>query len=159
MAIGRFYGMVSALIRRASDGRYLMLRRSADKDFGAGTWECVTGRVDQGESFAEAVHREVREELGLSVKIEYIIGTVHMYRGTRLAENEMLGVQYCCAIGESPLLTVSWEHAEHRWVTAEEATALLPEAHWLLGVIRHAEAIRALAPVALLDYYRANDLL
>ena len=42
--------MVGALVWRRSDGKYLLLQRSAQKDFAAGQWECVTGRVEQGES-------------------------------------------------------------------------------------------------------------
>ncbi len=36
MSIGRFYAMVGALLRRPSDGKYLVLRRSEDKDFASG---------------------------------------------------------------------------------------------------------------------------
>lgn len=64
MSIGRFYAMVGALLRRPSDGKYLVLKRSEDKDFAMGSWECVTGRVDQGEGFSEAVLGGVFEELG-----------------------------------------------------------------------------------------------
>ncbi len=159
MAVGRFYGMVAALLRRRSDGRYLLLRRSAHKDFGAGGWECVTGRVDQGERFAEAVHREVQEELGLPVQIEFIIGTVHLFRGEAEPENEMLGVQYCCSVDDPGVIKTSWEHAEHRWVSSSEAAEMLPEAHWLLQVIRHAEQICSLMPAELMTYTQENDLL
>ena len=47
MKIGRFCGMVGALLRRDVDGKYLVLKRVADKDFSGGAWECITGRVDQ----------------------------------------------------------------------------------------------------------------
>ena len=73
--IGRFLAGIGALLRRASDGRYLFLRRSLSKDYAAGDWECVTGRVDQGEGFTEAVHREIYEEVRLRARIEFIIGT------------------------------------------------------------------------------------
>ena len=63
MAIGRFIAMVGFLVWRRSDGRYLLLRRSEDKDFAAGEWETGSGRLDQGEGFADAVRRESMEEL------------------------------------------------------------------------------------------------
>ena len=47
MTGGRFQVAVGALVRRPSDGRYLILRRSSAKDFAAGIWECITGRVDR----------------------------------------------------------------------------------------------------------------
>jgi 8-oxo-dGTP diphosphatase len=131
----------------------LVLRRTAEKDFAAGAWECVTGRVDQGEGFSEAVLREISEELGVSVRIDFIVGTMHFYRGEARPENEMVGVQYCCSIEDSEAITVSWEHAEHRWISAGEARELLPEGHWLARVIQRAEAIRTLSPPELLTYF------
>jgi 8-oxo-dGTP diphosphatase len=156
MSIGRFFAGIGALVWCTSTRKYLVLRRSADKDFGGGAWECVTGRVDQGEGFTEAVLREVYEELGARAHIDFIIGTMHVYRGEARPENEMVGVQFCCSIEDPETIRTSWEHAEHRWVTAEEAQALLPEGHWLLKVIQRAEAMRALMPRELLAYYRAE---
>ncbi len=72
MSIGRFYAAIAALLWNPADGTYLVLKRTADKDFAGGAWECVTGRVDQGEGFTKAVHREVREELGIEVRIDFI---------------------------------------------------------------------------------------
>ena len=154
MTIGRFYAMVGALIWHPSNDGYLILKRSEDKDFGAGTWECTTGRVDQGEGFTEAVHREVHEELGIEVGIDHFIGTVHMFRGEPKPENEMVGVQFCCSVANPQDIRLSWEHSEHRWVTLREAEELLPAGHWLLNVIRRAETIRELTPPELLAYYR-----
>lgn len=156
MAVGRFFAMVGALVRRPSDGRYLVLRRSEGKDFAAGEWECVTGRVDQGESFSEAVRREVYEELGVEAQVEFIVGTTHFYRGAVRPENEIVGVQYCCSIETPEAISKSWEHAQYRWVTAEEAEASLPATHWLGKTIRRAEAVRALLPSELLDFYAAH---
>ena len=62
-----FYAMIGALIRDANTAKYLMLCRSTKKDLGAGEWEYVTGRVDQGEGFSEALQREVMKEQGVLV--------------------------------------------------------------------------------------------
>ena len=160
MSIGRFFAMVGALLWHPSDvscnGRYLVLKRSADKDFGGGAWECVTGRVDQGEGFTDAVHREVYEELGIEVQIDFIVGTAHFFRGEIRPENEIVGVQYCCSVEDPQIIRASAEHSEHRWVTAEEAEALFPEGHWLGKLIRRAETIRALLPPELLEYCRVE---
>jgi 8-oxo-dGTP diphosphatase len=154
--IGRFFAAAGALVRRPADGKYLLLRRAAEKDFAAGTWECVTGRVDQGEGFTDAVLREVHEELGVSAHIDFIVGTMHFYRGEARPENELVGVQYCCSIEDPQAITMSEEHAEHRWVTPEEAREFLPAAHWLVDVIDRAEAMRALSSPELLAYYREH---
>lgn len=52
MSIGRFFAMVGALVWHPAAAKYLVLKRSPDKDFASGAWECITGRVDQGESFS-----------------------------------------------------------------------------------------------------------
>jgi 8-oxo-dGTP diphosphatase len=144
-------------VRRPSDGKYLLLRRTAEKDFAAGRWECVTGRVDQGEGFTDTVLREIREELGVRAHIDFIVGTMHFYRGAARPENELVGVYYCCSIDDPESIATSWEHTEHRWVTPGEARELLPEEHWLARLIERAEAVRALVPPELLAFYREQD--
>ncbi|MBN1658509.1 MAG: NUDIX domain-containing protein [Anaerolineae bacterium] len=154
--IGRFYGGIGAVILSPA-GEYLLLKRSAEKDFAAGVWECVTGRVDQGEGFEEAVRREVQEELGAEVRIDLIVGTTHFYRGEAVAENELIGVVYACTLEEPGAIRVSAEHSEARWVTAEEALALLAapdgSTHWMRRVIKRVEAVRRLLPGELGGYY------
>ena len=156
MSIGRFIAGIGALIRDADSGRYLLLRRSAQKDYGADDWECVTGRVDQGESFTEALYREVMEELGVAVRIDFFLQTTHFYRGEETPENELVGVLYCCSIKDPDAVKTSWEHSELRWVTKREAVELLPEGHWLLALILRADTLHDLIPAELLAYYRSS---
>jgi len=158
MSIGRFYAMIGALVRDSHSGKYLILRRSTEKDVGAGAWECVTGRVDQGEGFPEALQREVREELGVKVQVDFFLRTDHFYRGDPVPENEMVGVLYCCSLDSPEAIQLSWEHTEARWVTLEEATGMLSERHWLVKLIQRAERLRALIPPQLLKYYRQMEI-
>jgi 8-oxo-dGTP diphosphatase len=158
MSIGRFNAGIGALIRDADSGKYLLLRRSTKKDYGADDWECVTGRVDQGEGFTEALHREVMEELGVAVQIDFFLQTTHFYRGEEKPENELVGVLYCCSIQNPEDIQTSWEHSELRWVTASEAGELLPEGHWLLALILRAETLNDLISAKLMEYYRRSVL-
>ena len=155
MPIGRFYAGVSALVWCSSTHRYLLLRRSEEKDFGGGAWECVTGRVDQGEGFAEAVRREVREELGIEVQVDSLLGVMHFYRGVATPGNELVGVYFACSVEEPGPIRLSWEHSEARWVTAEEAYSQLPTDHWLAESIRRAETMRSLLSPELQEQFRA----
>jgi 8-oxo-dGTP diphosphatase len=155
MAIGRFNAGVSALLWCPSTRRYLLLRRSAGKDYGSGAWECVSGRVDQGEGFSEAVRREVREELGVEVRVDSVLGVMHFFRGDESPENELVGVSFACSVDDPGGMRLSWEHSEACWVTAEEAYTLLPAGHWLAEAIRRSETMRALLPPELLEQYRA----
>jgi 8-oxo-dGTP diphosphatase len=158
MSIGRFIGGIAALIWSPSTERYLLLRRSSEKDFASDAWECVTGRVDQGEGFEDAVRREVYEELGVEMQIDFVIGTTHFYRGLTRPENELIGVVFGCSIPDPHAIRISSEHSEHRWVTAAEADALLtdvgPSTLWIRRVIERAEDLRRLTPTGLLEFHR-----
>lgn len=150
MIIGRFFGGIAAVIVSPETEQYLLLHRSEEKDYGRGIWECVTGRVDQGEGFEEALYREVREELGVRVHVEHILGTTHFYRGTPTPENELLGVVYLCSLSHLIPIHISPEHSEHRWLSAAQALELLsatdPSTLWARRVIERAEAVRRLLP-------------
>jgi 8-oxo-dGTP diphosphatase len=156
--IGRFLGMIGALIWDPSVDRYLILKRSSRKDYAKDVWECGTGRVDQGESFSDAVRREMQEELGVNIIPEFIIGTTHFYRGEKIPENEMLGVYFSCTLEEGEEIQMSWEHSEYRWVTKEEAEAMLPEDYWLVRLIQRAAKIRLIIPERLKDFYKDDGL-
>ena len=156
MTVSRFGAMVGALVWRQSDGKYLLLQRSATKDFAAGEWECVTGRVEQGESFSEAVRRECSEELGQAVQVEFIVGTTHFYRGAVGPEKEMVGVHYGCSVAETHEIRLSPEHSACRWITAHEAERLFPSGHWLRELIVRAEAMQRLLPEELRQFHRTH---
>jgi ADP-ribose pyrophosphatase YjhB (NUDIX family) len=55
-------------------GRLLLVRRGRDP--GAGLWSIPGGKVEPGESRAEAVVRELAEETGLPVVVGEHVGTV-----------------------------------------------------------------------------------
>lgn len=52
----------------ASPARLLVARRTAPEQF-AGLWEFPGGKVDAGEECQAALHRELTEELGVSVRL------------------------------------------------------------------------------------------
>ncbi len=58
--------VAAALIER--NGKTLICRRRPDQVHG-GKWEFPGGKVEDGESPAEAVRRELREELGIEAEI------------------------------------------------------------------------------------------
>lgn len=49
---------------RDGDGRILLARRSAGARDEPGAWDCGAGALEWGETFEQAVTREVREEYG-----------------------------------------------------------------------------------------------
>jgi 8-oxo-dGTP diphosphatase len=160
MAVGRFLAGIGALIWAPDRGAYLLLQRTATKDFAPGAWECVTGRVDQGEGFEDALHREVREELGVAVVVDFILGTTHFYRGAAVPANELLGVVYACTLREPEAIRLSGEHQALRWATPSEALAFLREEHaseaWLKRALVRAERMRTQLSPWLVDRTRAE---
>jgi len=86
-----------AAIIRDDGGRILLQRRTSD-----GAWSLPAGAIDPGESPAHAVAREVREETGLRVVPERIVGVFggrgfsHTYaNGDRV---EYLVVLFACRV-------------------------------------------------------------
>ncbi len=160
MTTGRFCGGIGAVIWSPEKQRYLLLRRAENKDFAPGVWECVTGRVEQGEGFEDALRREVREELGVTARIFCLLGTTHFYRGASTVENELLGVIYLCAVDDTEALRLSAEHDAARWVTVQEAGEMLlatdPGTRWIRRVIARAETVRQKMPSVLLSYYEQS---
>lgn len=151
MDVGLFLAGIGALLWDPATDRYLLLKRSENKDFAPGAWECVTGRVDQGEGFEDAVHREVGEELGIGVRVQAILGTTHFYRGGGRPENELVGVVYLVTSADPADIRLSAEHSEHKWITFGEADMLLSDddlsQKWLLNVLRRAEQTKDNVPL------------
>lgn len=147
---GRFLAGIAGVIRNA-DAAYLMLKRVAERDHGDEVWECVTGRVNQGEGFEDALHREVMEETRLRVRIDMIVGLSHFYRGEQTEENELQGVIFGCTVDDADAFERSGEHSDHRWMRAPEAVAFLtagdPGTQWFRKTIERTEALYAEIPV------------
>ncbi len=121
---GRFTVSLGAIIESSKTGRILLLKRHQAKDFSAGIWEYPTGRLHQFEEPLDGLRREIMEETGLAVEIVKPLSTFHIYRGERLAENEVVGIMYWCR-AETEEVQVSPEHSEYQWVTAAEALAII----------------------------------
>ena len=58
--------VVAAIINK--DGLYLIAQRNRDKYMGL-RWEFPGGKVEPGESFREALSREIKEELNIEIKV------------------------------------------------------------------------------------------
>jgi mutator protein MutT len=60
-------------------GRLLITQRRAQDHLG-GLWEFPGGKVEPGETFEQGLHRELMEELGISVRVESLLEEVtHAY--------------------------------------------------------------------------------
>lgn len=62
------------------DGRILLARRSTGARDEAGAWDCGAGAIEFGETFEQAVAREVREEYGVDVVEQDLLGVRNILR-------------------------------------------------------------------------------
>lgn len=111
--------VVAAVIER--DGRYLLTLRPAGTHL-ADHWEFPGGKCDPHESHAEALRRELREELGIDADVGPLVhATTHHYPDRTVA----LHFYSCRYQGEPHGLLGQ----QVRWVTgADLKTLRFPEA-------------------------------
>jgi 8-oxo-dGTP diphosphatase len=106
--------------------RLLVARRTAPEQF-AGLWEFPGGKVEAGEECESALHRELKEELGVGVRLgaELPAGTPE---GWRLNERASMRVwQAEVTEGEPHPLE---DHDELRWLALADHQAVL-ELPWI----------------------------
>ena len=124
---------VGVLIR--PDGYFLLTTRPAGKDY-AGYWEFPGGKLEQGETVAQALTRELREELGIEVKqclawqsecIDYPHALVQLHFHKVLAWQGELQMRegqafawQCLPVEVSPLLPGTLPVLE--WLTQEQSS-------------------------------------
>lgn len=107
--------VVAALIWR--DGRFLACQRPAHKARGL-LWEFVGGKVEPGETGAQALIRECREELDVTVRPgEVFMEVVHEYPDLTVRLTVFLA---SIENGEPKML----EHNDIRWITVEQIDEL-----------------------------------
>src|SRR5215475_5310837 len=102
------------------NGRVLACARAEPPEF-AGRWEFPGGKVEPGESDAEALIRECVEELGVKVEVGARVGTevrlAHGWAVLRVYAARLIG-------GDRPQ---PLEHSDLRWLAAHE----LDTVQWL----------------------------
>lgn len=106
--------VVAALIHDAEDPhRFLICQRPAHKARGL-LWEFVGGKVEPGETKPEALVRECREELGVSIRVgEIYMELTHVYPDLTIH----LTLFYAEIASGAPQLL---EHNAICWITPEE---------------------------------------
>ena len=138
----RYIRVVSAVIER--QGRYLIIQRCSPGIL-AGLWEFPSGKVEPGESDAAALQRELRERIGVEVRVGSLKARrTHFYVGYSL-ERVLYDAQILPGHEPRPLHV-----ADFRWVAAQELeqypfpTADQPTMDTILGIAQR-------------DDYRASE--
>ena len=103
--------VAAAIIRK--DEKILICQRPANKDLGL-LWEFPGGKIEAGEIGEQAVIRECREELGVTLKINsFFMDVTHEYPNRTVH----LSVYNCSLTDGEP---VRLEHNDMQWITASE---------------------------------------
>ncbi|MGH7582096.1 MAG: NUDIX domain-containing protein [Gemmatimonadales bacterium] len=116
--------LVDVYVLRGSgaDFEVLMLRR-APGGKRAGTRECVHGKIEPGESAAQAAFRELREETGCEAATLYNLSRVeHFY--VQASDEVVLIPVFAAFLADGAQITLSDEHSEFRWLRPDDARPL-----------------------------------
>ena len=108
---------VGAVIKD-DQGRLLLIKRGHAP--GAGLWSLPGGRIEPGETDAEALVREMREETGLVIDPGQLIGTVR--RPAR--DGAIFDIRDYAATVTGGTLRPGDDAADARWVAASELESL-----------------------------------
>ncbi len=110
---GSLIGCVGAVITDGQ-GRLLLIKRGHEP--GAGLWSLPGGRVEPGETDAEALVREMREETGLAVRAGRLLGRVRRPAG----DGNVLDIRDYTASVIGGTLNAGDDAADARWVDAKD---------------------------------------
>jgi 8-oxo-dGTP diphosphatase len=117
MAEAQFYVGVHGVI--ANRGRILLLKRAERMHYKPGHWDLPGGHLGVGESFDECLLREIKEETGLDVSIERLLGVNKSPR-----EPYVQALYGCSLVVYRPITLRADEHVESRWATLDELSAM-----------------------------------
>ena len=117
MAEQQFYVGIHGVI--ASRGRILVLKRAPSMPYRPGSWDLPGGHLALGENFEDCLLREVKEETGLDVAIDRLLGLHSMF------SEPYLQALYSCRLTVFRNVRLRPdEHVEHRWVAPAELASL-----------------------------------
>jgi len=106
----------------------LIAQRTNERHLYPGKWECGGGRVNDGESFNDAVKRQIFEEFGLDVEPCDLLETyeIHVPGQKRI----IAGLRFLCIAGDGVIRLNEREFTQCQWVGFPVPTNL----DWIEGV-------------------------
>lgn len=123
------FGLAVRVLLTDENGKILIIKRSTGSKTNPGKWELPGGKVDQGESFDQALIREVYEETNLKISLDHVVGVceqnlpliraIHIVLSGKIVEGK---------------LNLSSEHEGYAWVFFKD----LPDyelADWLQDLV------------------------
>lgn len=95
------------------DNKFLIAQRNLKKSQG-GFWEFPGGKVEPGETYEEALQREIKEEFDADIEVdEYVGENVHHY-----PEKDIKLIFYKAKLISKDIKLL--EHEDYRWITKQD---------------------------------------
>ena len=118
------------------DGRILLGRRAPHRKAYAGCWDVIGGKVEEGETLEQALHRELGEEIGVVPTGPEPLGSI-VDHGPQQRGNATYHMHVVRRwTGAGPVM-LDDEHTALEWFTIDQASAL-PD----LALAEYAETFR-----------------
>ena len=95
------------------DGSILMVKRGREP--ARGLWSIPGGRLERGESIADAVSREMREETGLEVEVGGLLGVFEV-----IGEDHFVILDHVASVTGDHSMRAGDDAGEVRWVPFNE---------------------------------------
>jgi 8-oxo-dGTP diphosphatase len=115
--IDYIFGLSVRVLLKDEDDKILILKRSTDSKTNPGKWELPGGKVDQKESFDQALIREVYEETQLKIALDHVVGVseqnLHLIRAVHIIMSGKI---------LEGNLNLSDEHEGYAWVFFKNLT-------------------------------------
>jgi len=105
-------------------GEFLICRMPADRGVFPGLWGLPGGGIEPGETMLDALHREVREELGLAVVRAHPLffkegRYTKRYPDGSMREVHMIFLLFECRV-DGTEVSLNEEFEEYTWIAPEE---------------------------------------
>ena len=105
------------------ENKFLLFRRSLSGKIYPGIWQMVTGKIDEGESTADAVKRELFEETGLRPQKLFVVPKINSFYFP--TNDKIVLSPVFLAVVNTTEIKISDEHCEFKWVSFDEASKLI----------------------------------
>lgn len=110
------------LAGRGEAARLLVLQRN--KNTSRGLWSLIMGRIEKGETAADAIRREIQEEAGIAVEALYTSGCCDTFFNAGANSVEIMPI-FVAPFAKQPAVTLDHEHLAYRWLSFAEAVETL----------------------------------
>ncbi len=128
------------VLRGRGDGLEALLLRRARGQVRPGSWECVHGKIDAGETPAAAARRELREETGCTPMALYNLSRVEQFYLHGSDEIALIPV-FAAFVAADAVIRLSHEHDTVLWLSPADAQQ---RCSWPRAARSIADAVRLL---------------